>query len=187
MVERGPSGQTHRAHRAIDLPCSSGSRAMSMAIRLASLHWLPHIVWWESEHESHSTAVDVRHRPLGRDAVLCAVRVKLFAEFRVSVLRRRSIPGAGVRLIRLWGSTRPHDEPVAIPAWAASRVTSDRRARPPGFAAGRYGSLDCRSRVHRTPGSHSGGRWPARRHAQSRLHVHTFLPRNQGKRPAGEG
>jgi hypothetical protein len=43
-------------------------------------------------------------------------------------LRRRSVPGPGVRLVRLWGSTRPHDQPFAIPAWAASRITSDRRA-----------------------------------------------------------
>jgi hypothetical protein len=80
----------------------------------------PHIVWWESEHESHPAAVDARHRPHQRDAVLCAVRFKLFAEFWVSVLRRSSVPGAGVRLVGLWGSTRPRNEPRASPAWASS-------------------------------------------------------------------
>jgi hypothetical protein len=85
----------------------------------------------ESEHESHPTAVDARRRPDHRDAVLCAVRVRLFAEFRVSVLRRSSVPGADVRLVRLWGSARPHNEPLAIPAWAASRVTVGRSQMPP--------------------------------------------------------
>jgi hypothetical protein len=82
-----------------------------------------------AKHESHPTAVDARHRPQQRDAILCAVRVKLFAEFRVSVLRRSSVPGADVRLVRLWGSARPHNEPLAIATWAASRVTVGRRAR----------------------------------------------------------
>jgi hypothetical protein len=86
----------------------------------------PHFVWWESEHESHPTAVDVRHGSCRRDAVLCSVRVELFPEFRVSVLRRSSLPAADVRLVRLWGSTWPHNELPAIPARAASRVTFGR-------------------------------------------------------------
>ena len=72
--------------------------------------------WCESEHESDPTAVDARHRPHRRDAILCTVRARLFAEFRVSVLRRRSVPGAGVRLVGLWRSTRPHNEADTIPA-----------------------------------------------------------------------
>jgi hypothetical protein len=76
----------------------------------------PHSVWWESEHESHPTAVDARNRPHQRDAVLCAVRVRLFAEFRVPVLRWSSVPSADVRLVGLWRSTKPHAEPHAIPA-----------------------------------------------------------------------
>jgi len=31
-----------------------------------------------------------------------------------------AVSGAGVRLVGLWGSTRPHNEPLAIPAWAGS-------------------------------------------------------------------
>jgi hypothetical protein len=106
------------------LTCAPGRRMLT-----ATGQPRPHIVWWESEHESHPAAVDARHRPHQRDAILCAVRFKLFAEFWVSVLRRSSVPGAGVRLVGLWGSTRPRHEPGASPAWASSRVTSDRRAR----------------------------------------------------------
>jgi hypothetical protein len=91
----------------------------------------PHIVWWESEHESHPTAVDVRHGSCRRDAVLCSVRVRLFSEFRVSILRRSSVPAADVPLVRLSGSTWPHNEPPAIPAQAASRVTFGRCRMPP--------------------------------------------------------
>ena len=96
----------------------------------ATVNWRPHIARWESEHESHPTAVDARHRPHRRDAILCTVRVTLFAEFRVSVIRRSSVSATRVRLARLWGSKRPHKEPHAIPAWAPSRLTSDPRARP---------------------------------------------------------
>ena len=96
----------------------------------ATVNWRPHIARWESEHESHPTAVDARHRPHRRDAILCTVRVRLFAEFRVSVIRWSSVSATRVRLARLWGSKRPHKEPHAIPAWAPSRLTSDPRARP---------------------------------------------------------
>jgi hypothetical protein len=164
------------------LGCAGCLHAAALGVLSATAHSRPHIVWWESEHESHPTAVDARHRSRCRDAVSCAVRVKLFAEFRVSVLRRSSVSAAEVRLVRLWGSTRPHNGLLAIPAGAASRVTSppparDRRPFDRGATRGQ-----CRHGRTATPFPRALLCRPGRQRAGARVHLFAG-----GRGPAGEG